>query len=116
MRYVINTSAAPEHVGGNEKLAAAATFRRAGGAGGFGGADRDLGTTATIVAHEGVLAAMSTPPKGDAGAVGGVAERDLLRRVPQAVGIRERRAGRSSIARQPPTPTATASCSSATPK
>jgi glyoxylase-like metal-dependent hydrolase (beta-lactamase superfamily II) len=61
MRYVINTSAAPEHVGGNDKLAGAALFRRAGGAGGFGGAVRDLGTTATIVAHEGVLAAMSAP-------------------------------------------------------
>jgi glyoxylase-like metal-dependent hydrolase (beta-lactamase superfamily II) len=62
VRYVINTSAAPEHVGGNDKLAAAATFKRAGGAGGFGGAVRDLGTTATIVSHEGVLAAMSAPP------------------------------------------------------
>ncbi len=61
MRYVINTSAAPEHVGGNEKLAAAATFKRAGGAAGFGGAARDLGTSATIVAHDGVLAALSTP-------------------------------------------------------
>jgi cyclase len=62
MRYVINTSAAPDHVGGNLKLAASANFRRAGGAAGFGGATRDLGTSATIVAHEGVLAAMSTPP------------------------------------------------------
>ena len=62
MRYVINTSAAPEHVGGNEKLAAAATFRRAGGASGFGAAARELGTAATIVAHEGVLAALSSPP------------------------------------------------------
>jgi glyoxylase-like metal-dependent hydrolase (beta-lactamase superfamily II) len=60
IRYVINTSAAPDHVAGNEKLAASANFRRAGGAAGFGGAVRDLGTTATIVAHEGVLAAMST--------------------------------------------------------
>ena len=62
MRYVINTSAAPEHVGGNDKLAAAAAFRRGGGQTGFGGATRDLGTTATIVASEGVLATMSTPP------------------------------------------------------
>ena len=62
MRYVINTSAAPEHVGGNERLATAAQVRRAGGQSGFGGAVRDLGATATIVAHEGVLAAMSTPP------------------------------------------------------
>jgi glyoxylase-like metal-dependent hydrolase (beta-lactamase superfamily II) len=61
LRYVINTSAAPEHVGGNEKLASSANFRRAGGAAGFGGAARDLGTSATIIAHDGVLAAMSSP-------------------------------------------------------
>jgi glyoxylase-like metal-dependent hydrolase (beta-lactamase superfamily II) len=61
IRYVINTSAAPEHVGGNEKLAAAASFRRAGGAAGFGGATRALGESATIVAHEAVLSAMTTP-------------------------------------------------------
>lgn len=59
MRFVINTSAAPEHVGANDKLAAAANFKRAGGAGGFGGATRDLGTTATIVAREEVLARLS---------------------------------------------------------
>jgi glyoxylase-like metal-dependent hydrolase (beta-lactamase superfamily II) len=61
VRYVVNTSAAADHVGGNEKLAASASFRRAGGLGGFGGATRDLGDNATIVAHEGVLSAMSTP-------------------------------------------------------
>jgi glyoxylase-like metal-dependent hydrolase (beta-lactamase superfamily II) len=61
IRYVINTSAAPEHVGGNAKLAGSASFRRAGGAAGFGGAARDLGDSATIVAHEGVLGAMSAP-------------------------------------------------------
>jgi len=59
MRYVINTSASPEHTGANDKLAAAATFKRAGGAGGFGGAVRDLGTTATIVAREEVLERLS---------------------------------------------------------
>jgi glyoxylase-like metal-dependent hydrolase (beta-lactamase superfamily II) len=62
IRYIINTSAAPEHVAGNEKLAATANFRRAGGAAGFGGATRDVGTTATIVAHDGVLNRMSSPP------------------------------------------------------
>jgi len=61
IRYIVNTSAAPEHVGGNEKLAASANFRRAGGAGGFGSAVREIGTAATIVAHDGVLTAMSTP-------------------------------------------------------
>jgi glyoxylase-like metal-dependent hydrolase (beta-lactamase superfamily II) len=61
IRYIINTSAAPEHVGGNEKLAASARFRRAGGQSGFGSAVRDVGETATIVAHDGVLTAMSTP-------------------------------------------------------
>src|SRR5499426_3337586 len=60
VRYVINTSAAAAHVGGNAKIAASAAFRRAG-TGSFGGATRDIGQTATIVAHENVLAAMSTP-------------------------------------------------------
>jgi glyoxylase-like metal-dependent hydrolase (beta-lactamase superfamily II) len=64
MRYVINTSAAPEHVGGNQNLAAAATFKRAGGQNSFGGAVRDLGTTATIVARDEVLEAVSNPPAG----------------------------------------------------
>jgi glyoxylase-like metal-dependent hydrolase (beta-lactamase superfamily II) len=62
IRYVINTSARPEHVGGNERLASSATFRRAGGAAGFGGAAPDLGTNATIVAHEEALAVISSPP------------------------------------------------------
>src|SRR4030095_3373072 len=60
VRYIINTSAAPENIGGNAKLAASAQFRRAG-TGSFGGATRQLGETATIVAHENVLSAMSTP-------------------------------------------------------
>jgi len=68
IRYIVNTSAAPEHVGGNEKLAASANFRRAGGAGGFGSAVREIGTAATIVAHDGVLTAMSTPADKSAAA------------------------------------------------
>ena len=54
MRYVINTSAAPEHVGGNAKLAAAGTVVRGGGSG-FGGAINEPGRKATIVSHVGVL-------------------------------------------------------------
>jgi glyoxylase-like metal-dependent hydrolase (beta-lactamase superfamily II) len=61
MRYIVNTSAAAEHVGGNERLAAWASFNRGGTGGSFGDAARDLGTNATIVAHEGVLQMMSAP-------------------------------------------------------
>ena len=59
MRFVFNTSASPENAGGNEKLAAAANFKRAGGAGGFGSAVRELGTSATIVARQEVLDRLS---------------------------------------------------------
>jgi len=61
VRYIFNTSAAPEHIGGNERLATSANFRRAGGAAGFGGAAPDIGTNASVIAHDGVLAAMSAP-------------------------------------------------------
>jgi hypothetical protein len=67
VRYLINTSAAAENVGGNAKIAASAQFRRAG-TGSFGGATRQLGETATIVAHENVLSAMSTPKDKSAAA------------------------------------------------
>jgi glyoxylase-like metal-dependent hydrolase (beta-lactamase superfamily II) len=57
IRYIINTSAAPEHVGGNETIAAAGFFPRV--AGGFGTAVQNVGRGASIVAHENVLSAMS---------------------------------------------------------
>jgi hypothetical protein len=60
MRFVINTSGAPEHIGGNEKVATSGVVRRAGGFG-FGGAVPDLGNKATIIAQENVLNRMSTP-------------------------------------------------------
>jgi glyoxylase-like metal-dependent hydrolase (beta-lactamase superfamily II) len=56
VRYIVNTSAAPEHVGGNEKIAAAGFFPRGGG---FGGAVANVGRNASIVAHENVLNRMS---------------------------------------------------------
>lgn len=57
IRYIINTSAAPEHVGGNETIAAAGFFPRVAGA--FGAAVENVGRGASIVAHENVLATMS---------------------------------------------------------
>ena len=55
MRYVINTSAAPEHTGGNEKLATSGAVRRGGGLR-LRRRRPDLGAKASIVAHESVLA------------------------------------------------------------
>jgi glyoxylase-like metal-dependent hydrolase (beta-lactamase superfamily II) len=57
IRYVMNTSAAPEHVGGNQTIAAAGFFPRVNG--GFGTAVDNVGRGAAVVAHENVLAAMS---------------------------------------------------------
>jgi len=57
LRYIINTSAAPENVGGNEKLATSGFFPRVQG---FGTAVASVGRGASIVAHENVLNRMST--------------------------------------------------------
>jgi glyoxylase-like metal-dependent hydrolase (beta-lactamase superfamily II) len=56
LRYIINTSAAGDNVGGNEKLAVSGFFPRVG----LGGAT-GVGRTATIIAHENVLNRMSAP-------------------------------------------------------
>jgi glyoxylase-like metal-dependent hydrolase (beta-lactamase superfamily II) len=58
LRYIINTSAAPEHVGGNEKIAATGFFPRGGE---FGGAVASVGRRASVIAHENVLTRMSAP-------------------------------------------------------
>jgi len=58
VRYIINTSAAPEHVGGNEKIATSGYFPRSAG---FGTAVESVGREASIVAHENVLNRMSAP-------------------------------------------------------
>jgi glyoxylase-like metal-dependent hydrolase (beta-lactamase superfamily II) len=58
LRYILNTSAAPEHVGGNEKIAASGFFPRTAG---FGGAVDNVGRVSNIVAHENVLNRMAQP-------------------------------------------------------
>jgi hypothetical protein len=62
IRYIVNTSAAPAHVGGNAATAEAGFFPRGGG---FGGAVDAIGSNASIIAHENVLNRMSAPAGGD---------------------------------------------------
>jgi cyclase len=57
IRYIINTSAAPDHTGGNEKLVAAGTGLRGGQ---LGGAAANV-EGAPVIAHENVLTRMSAP-------------------------------------------------------
>ena len=58
LRYIINTSAAAENIGGNDKLATSGFFPRVQG---FGTAVASVGRNAAIVAHENVLNRMSAP-------------------------------------------------------
>ena len=67
LRYIINTSAAPEHVGGNQKIASSGFFPRGGG---FGAAFANPGRSAQIIAHENVLLRMSgSTPSAPTGAL-----------------------------------------------
>jgi cyclase len=61
IRHIINTSAAPQHTGGNEALSKAGTYVRL-----IDSFDpRGLDSNASIMAHVNVLASMSTPLEGD---------------------------------------------------
>lgn len=58
LRYVINTSADPAHVGGNARAATSGYFPRGSG---FGNAVDSVGQRASVIAHENVLNRMSAP-------------------------------------------------------
>ena len=60
LRYIINTSDAPEHIGGNERFATSGFYPRGGGL----GAATGVGRTASVVAHENVLNRMSAAASG----------------------------------------------------
>src|SRR4051812_991379 len=59
IRYIVNTSAAPEHAGGNEKIASAGFFPRGAS---FGSAVDGIGRHASIFAHENVQNRLSSAP------------------------------------------------------
>jgi glyoxylase-like metal-dependent hydrolase (beta-lactamase superfamily II) len=63
VRYIVNTSAAAEHVGGNEAIASSGFFPRGGG---FGAAVDSVGRAASVIAHENVLNRISAPAGQDA--------------------------------------------------
>jgi glyoxylase-like metal-dependent hydrolase (beta-lactamase superfamily II) len=61
LRYIVNTSADPDRVGGNPRAAVGGFFPRGGG---FGAAVDTVGQRASVIAHENVLNRMSAQVGG----------------------------------------------------
>ena len=61
IRYIVDTNAAPNHVGGNEALAKAGYFARKGGT----NVEEGAAATAFVMAQENVLIRMQSAPGGD---------------------------------------------------
>jgi len=69
LRYILNTSDAPEHIGGNEKFATSGFYPRGGGL----GAATGVGRSASVISHENTMIRMTAT----AGKPGGTPERAL---------------------------------------
>ena len=116
IHFIVNTQAGEEHTGGNEALAKAGPTRpdRVPLGSGLGG---NTGGATSIVAHENVLNRMSatvgTPAAARRAPARVVAERHVLRGRERL--LLQRRGGAGAAPAQRAPPTATASCSSASP-
>jgi glyoxylase-like metal-dependent hydrolase (beta-lactamase superfamily II) len=58
LRYIVDTNDSPEHIGGNQKVAAIGHFERGSQ---FSGVVASVGDRASIIAHENVLNRMNAP-------------------------------------------------------
>ena len=82
IHYIVNTHHHGDHTGGNANLRAAGTTVSGGN---MAGAIRDSGVGAAIVAHENVLARLSSGDRRAGHAVGRLADQHVLRQQEGAV-------------------------------
>ncbi len=111
IRFIINTDASPDHVGGNETLAKAGYFARKGGT----NVEEGAAATAFVIAHENVLNTMQNAPGGDKLPLAAFRATPTPGNSRRSASTSTARAWRSSTSRTRP-PMAIASCSSAAPR